>query len=237
MLGAVASADFPPGKTEKGDPWISVVATLLGGALGSYVGIRVNHPVLGLLNGAALAGNIARAATRDIPLRRAAENLGAHLVATASSVALNVDGESWGRGLIGYLAGAAGSNLFLRRVDGYLERLESTTAIGDEFVGPLSPEQLSKLDRALTPAEQRDVDRWQSQQADEMQRAEEAKGGPKATITVTPKGAIVRAKAEEIEKDEGERPIWQYVLAAIGVVTAAVAMYLGLRGGEKLAHA
>jgi hypothetical protein len=122
MLGA-ADAAAPP----RGDSWISVAATLGGGALGSFLWKK--HPVLGLLNGMALAGNAARMATKDITPRRAAENIGAHLVATASSLALP------NYPIIGYLAGAAGSSFFLRRSDTYLERLDETILGARALVG------------------------------------------------------------------------------------------------------
>lgn len=60
--------------------------------------------------------------------------------------------------------------------------------------GPLSPEQLSKLDRVLTAAEQKAVSDWQSQQAEAQLAAERAKGGPRSeTVSVTAKGATIRA--------------------------------------------
>lgn len=63
-------------------------------------------------------------------------------------------------------------------------------------VGPLSPEQLSKLDRALTPAEQKVVDDWQASQADAALAAERAKGGPtSSTVAVTAKGATIKSNA------------------------------------------
>ena len=56
----------------------------------------------------------------------------------------------------------------------------------DASYGPLSPEQLAKLDRALTPAEQKAVEDWQASQSDAQLAAERAKGGPQsATVSVT----------------------------------------------------
>lgn len=55
----------------------------------------------------------------------------------------------------------------------------------------LTPAQLSALDRKLTPEEQAKVDKWQGDQAAAELRDEEAKGGPKAIMTVTPSGATV----------------------------------------------
>ena len=61
--------------------------------------------------------------------------------------------------------------------------------------GPMSPEQLAKLDRALTPAEQAVVTAWQSREADTMLETERAKGGPQSeTVSVTPQGATIRAQ-------------------------------------------
>lgn len=60
--------------------------------------------------------------------------------------------------------------------------------------GPLSPEQLSKLNRPLTDAEQKAVRDWESQQTDAMLAAERAKGGPRSsTVSVTEKGAVLKA--------------------------------------------
>jgi len=130
MLGAVSAEAAPvTKKVTLTDSWVAVAATLAGGAVGTMLGGRYGHPVLGLLNGFALAGNAARVATKAITPRRAIENIGAHAVATASSLALGSHGltqRSWPFGLFGYLAGAAGSNLFLRREDTYLERLDET---------------------------------------------------------------------------------------------------------------
>lgn len=136
MLGAVDVSKMqakPPS-----DSWPAVAATLAGGALGSYLWSRfpvtgTKHPVLGLLNGFALGGNVARVITKDIAPRRALENVGAHLMATAASLGLP------SYPAIGYLAGAAGANLFLRRGDSYLERLDETVlgnmiAIGEDII-------------------------------------------------------------------------------------------------------
>jgi hypothetical protein len=73
-------------------------------------------------------------------------------------------------------------------------RLCGLDIFGADEYGPLSPEQLSKLDRVLTPAEQKSVDDWQTSQSNAAQKTEETKGGPTATITVTPKGAVVTSK-------------------------------------------
>jgi len=60
--------------------------------------------------------------------------------------------------------------------------------------GPLSPAQLATLDRALTPAEQKAVDDYQSSAADQTLVTERAKGGPQSVdVSVTPKGATIRA--------------------------------------------
>jgi hypothetical protein len=141
MLGASASLsgdDKPAVKAPvavdkiEDNRWIPVVATLGGGLVGSLLWSRLptfgpHHPVLGLLNGFALGGNAARAAVGEITPRRAVENIGAHAVATAGALAL--PSYPW----LGYLAGAAGSNLFLRRTgDSYLERLDETVLGGGQ---------------------------------------------------------------------------------------------------------
>jgi hypothetical protein len=133
MLGAVDLATHEKNvKAESSaqtDAWIGTVATLAGGALGAWLGFMYpaagkKHPVLAALNGMSLAGNIARAATKEIPVRRAVENVGAHVIATAGSLSLS--SHPW----IGYLAGAASANLFLRRQDTFLERMDETVLGG-----------------------------------------------------------------------------------------------------------
>lgn len=246
MLGAVSVVE--PAKKES---WGAVAATVAGGIGGmllwsKFPRVGKHHPVLGLLNGFALGGNIARVVTKDITPRKAAENIGAHLVATAGSLALP------SHPLIGYLAGAAGSNLFLKR-DSYLERLDDTvlggpkkTFIGDEDYGPVSPAQLATLDRALTPAEQKAVDDFQASQSTAAQKQEEAKPfvNPltgkltKVTTAFTP-GAAAPTKSVALVpvpkgvKPEEEtllfgRPVWQVILTAIGVIVAGGALYAGV---------
>lgn len=62
---------------------------------------------------------------------------------------------------------------------------------GDTF-GPLSPEDLVKLDRKLTPEETTAALAWQAQQAEAYLAAERAKGGPQSqTVSVTEKGAVI----------------------------------------------
>ena len=71
--------------------------------------------------------------------------------------------------------------------------LGSSASLPPADTSSLSPEALSNLDRALTPAEQKRVDDWQAGVSDRMQKDEEAKGGPTATANVTAKGATVAA--------------------------------------------
>jgi hypothetical protein len=94
-------------------------------------------------------------------------------------------------------------------------------------VQPLTPEQLSNLDRVLTPEEQKIVDAWQAKQAAGMQAAEESKGGPKAAITVTPKGALVKAFKGE---PSPEVPAWlPWVPRAVGIGGAGATLMLLLK--------
>ncbi len=100
-------------------------------------------------------------------------------------------------------------------------------ALSDADYGPISPAQLANLDRALTPAEQKAVDDYQSHQADAMQAAEEKKGGPKATATITTSGGTVTQSptytkpGTPIPVADTGRPMWQYAVAAVAVVAAA----------------
>jgi hypothetical protein len=135
LIGAKdATPSLPANDPVKGpsrvDAWVATAATLAGGAVGMalwsyFPRAGKKHPVLGLLDGLAVGGNLARVATGEIAPRRAIENLGAHAVATASSLALPA------YPAIGYVAGAAGANLFFRnRGDTYLERLDETVLGG-----------------------------------------------------------------------------------------------------------
>jgi hypothetical protein len=125
MLGAEPVKDKP-----KPSSMIPVAATIAGGALGMLLWSMFpragkKHPVLGLLDGMALGGNIARFMTGEISLRRAGENLGAHLVATAASLAMPE------YPTVGYLSGAFGASLFFqKRDDSYLERLDEVVLGG-----------------------------------------------------------------------------------------------------------
>ena len=63
---------LPP---KKSDSWLASSATIFGAAVGLFLWSFFprggkKHPVLGALDGAALAGNITRVITRDISLRR-----------------------------------------------------------------------------------------------------------------------------------------------------------------------
>ena len=131
MLGAldamppVPVAPAKPAKV-KTDEWIAAAATLAGGVLGGYLGMKFpirgkTHPVLTTLNGLAIGGNVARMATGEITPRRAAENLGAHAIATTGALSVP-EHFAW----LGYLAGAASANLIIRRDDTFVERMDET---------------------------------------------------------------------------------------------------------------
>lgn len=101
--------------------------------------------------------------------------------------------------------------------------------------GPLSPDQLAKLDRALTPAEQKAVDDWQSRDADVQLSQERAKGGPRSeTVTVTSKGAIIKSAAPKNAPPWWEAqimglPLWQVLLGAAGASAMGVGIYMVAR--------
>jgi len=110
----VLGADEPPRENNS----LKLAAGLLGGVLlGALWG---KHRALGVLNGFALGNNLSRIWLREISLRRGVENVGAHLVATAGSLALP------SHPVIGYLAGALGGSMFIHRDDTLLERVEET---------------------------------------------------------------------------------------------------------------
>jgi hypothetical protein len=98
----------------------------------------------------------------------------------------------------------------------------------------LTPEQLAKVDRPLNAAEQKAVDEWQASQAAASQRTEEEKGGPKGSIIVKSKGAtltkepttalVKRVPTEESGMVLGH-PLWQVILAGIGVLVAAGGLF------------
>ena len=99
--------------------------------------------------------------------------------------------------------------------------------LGVEY-GPVSPEQLAKLDRKLTPEEQRAVSEWQSKQSDAELTAERAKGGPHSTtVSVTPQGAVIRSLATPTvpfyESKVLGMPAWQLALLGVAGIAAGVA--------------
>ncbi len=118
---------------------------------------------------------------------------------------------------------------------------ETIPVYGPEYIpdyGPPSPESISKLDRALTPAEQKVVENWQEFQANQQLAAVRSQGGPKSeTVAVTPQGAVLRAEepipvygpplsafrpvAPTVQKTQGI-PTWQIVLAGAGGAAALV---------------
>lgn len=98
--------------------------------------------------------------------------------------------------------------------------------LGVEY-GPVSPEQLSKLDRKLTPEEQRAVSEWQSKQSDAELAAERAKGGPQSmTVAVTPQGAVIRSLATPAVPfymhEVAGMPAWKLGLLGLAGIAAAV---------------
>jgi hypothetical protein len=109
---------------------------------------------------------------------------------------------------------------------------------GAEY-GPLSPDQLADLNRALTPVEQQAVTDWQSKAADTQLVQERAKGGPQsATVEVTPKGAVVRAlpMVERRVVTKASIPWWMIGLGALGAAAVGYGVYrIGSRGtgGKK----
>lgn len=246
MLGAREGFLNPREAASAGDSWAAVAATLAGGAAGALVWRR--HPVLGLLNGFALGGNTARVLTGEIPIRRAAENLGAHAIATAVSLGLP------SHPAIGYVAGAASANIFLRwmRAGWSLGAPPSPpgvtrphsgarTSIGVEAardVTPrraLSPAELAAVDRMLTPEEQRVVSDYQARQADEALAAERGKSEkkseekkPVAIVKVDPRPRSV--ETARTGRRAGAillgRPAWQTILAGVGILVAGAGIVL-----------
>jgi hypothetical protein len=94
--------------------------------------------------------------------------------------------------------------------------------------GPLSPDQLAQLDRALTPAEQAAVDEAQGKAADTTLKVERAKGGPQsATVEVTPKGAVIKSLGTRVVPmvRRAGIPWWQIALAAAGCAAIGVGLY------------
>jgi len=99
--------------------------------------------------------------------------------------------------------------------------------------GPLSPADLEKLDRTLTPAEMTAVRDWREKEGDAALAAVETGGGPVAkTITVTAKGAVLERPRTWID-DLLDRPWWQLCIAAAGVVAVGAGGYMLVRGGAR----
>lgn len=96
----------------------------------------------------------------------------------------------------------------------------------DPVYGPPSPADLAQLDRKLTPAEQRAVDEYQSKQAEGYEAAALASGAPKASVSVTKKGAVLQGSRLPAGP---EVPAWKMVLAGLGVVIASAGVYTMVR--------
>lgn len=110
-----------------------------------------------------------------------------------------------------------------------------TDYAADGSYGPLSPEDLSKLDRALTPVEQKAVDDWQNADADKQLAAVRKQGGPRSsTVSVTSKGAVVRADPTPPPAEEPSGLFglawWQLGLIGIGVTAIGVGAYEAVTG-------
>ena len=82
----------------------------------------------------------------------------------------------------------------------------------------LTDEQLANVNRALTPEEQKRVDAYQEKQSNTAQATEEKKGGPTATMTVTPAGATLISVVPKTAA-----PHWE-IIATIAAVVAALGL-------------
>jgi anti-sigma factor RsiW len=130
---------------------------------------------------------------------------------------------------------------YRRRIGDRIAALEAEDLVvgGDEpFYGPLSPQQLAALDRALNPAEQADVDKWQSAQATAMQVAEELK-----PFTNPLTGKLTRVSTAYTPEAAPPKSWWstlkpwqQYAIAGAGAL-AAVGILYAIFGGRKSAPA
>lgn len=88
----------------------------------------------------------------------------------------------------------------------------------DVYFGPISPAELSQLDRKLTPAEQKAVDDYQSKQGDADLAQERAKGGPQsATVSVTPQGAIIKALGQKPKTPSDISMAWMIAIPLVGI--------------------
>jgi hypothetical protein len=125
LAALAAEPTQEPEVKPNGQSWV-VGATVGGGIAGCL--LWKEHPILGMLDGFAVGGNFSRVVLRQIPVRRAAENLGAHLVATTGALALP------SYPALGYLSGVVASNLFLRRDDTLIQRIDETV-IGESRGG------------------------------------------------------------------------------------------------------
>jgi hypothetical protein len=115
-------------------------------------------------------------------------------------------------------------------------QLKLDPSLGMPSTASMSPEELAKLDRVLTSAEQKRVSDWQSGQADAMLVAERAKGGPQsATVSVTPQGAVIRSLAGvpwyQQEAFAGMK-WWQVILAGVGVGAVGTGLIVAFSGSS-----
>lgn len=96
----------------------------------------------------------------------------------------------------------------------------------DTPTGPLSPEQLSQIDRALSPAEREAVRAWQEER-DEAQRAVlRAAGAPQSrAISVTPQGAVIQRPRT--------RPAWHYAAFAGSIAAILIGVVMATKGNQR----
>lgn len=98
----------------------------------------------------------------------------------------------------------------------------------DTPTGPLSPEQLSTLNRALSPSELEAVRAWQEERDEAQRVALRAAGAPQSrAISVTPQGAVIERPRTST------RPWWFWVAGAGSIAAILVGLILATKGKTK----
>lgn len=87
--------------------WPVHVASFVGGGLGAYVGGQLGHPVLGAMNGSAIARGAVQLLRRETTPEATAEDLAERTAATVGSIVLSP--------IAGYVIGTAGARWWLLR--------------------------------------------------------------------------------------------------------------------------